>query len=127
TFDDTQDPDASSQKITAASCRDQAKALAKALAGKHVGGVDVRSDRCASTRDVVVASAAAQNRVARSWVDEESASRAIQIASVTGADVAAMTEKMALVFYGMNGDSSLRAHVVVVAADMVVIEDLRRI
>ena len=134
-FTDLADPDKSTEHVDKATCVKAAAAFEKVLAAKHFKGVSIKSDQCSSAkRAVVVVSPDAAQLAALSWLStpakraasaRETAGWAADKAAGSGNDVAALTDKLILVFSGGNGDSSWMAHVATYVGGKAQIADLR--
>jgi hypothetical protein len=122
TFTNTLDADTATEHVDAATCVRTAKDLERAIKSKHFSGVTVKSDACKlAARPVVGFSSTTTTAVAKSWIanldrpatPREVAALAAMRAAVGPDDegeVATLTGKLVIVLWGINGDSSARAH-----------------
>ena len=127
-FNDTQDPDTSSQKIDPATCVKNAAAFQTALTAHRFRGVTVHAERCKTDRAVLQLSAYAARQVAASEITsttrpprslrELHAADAVALAmgdSEPPSAIESLTGDLTVILFGGNGDESGPGHAIVVA------------
>jgi hypothetical protein len=116
-FDDTQDPDATTQHVDEIACGKAVDTLHYALVAHRFSGVNLRKEQCKAARDVVALTPATMTDVASS------------VQQLGDGNLASKSGALILVLSGENADSSRAAHVKVFksgkAGLAVVVDDLR--